>query len=57
MVIENGKLDIALEQYTLDIEEVKRSIKRFLDYDTDKIICYHGGIYENEIKKSLKAFN
>jgi DNA polymerase elongation subunit (family B) len=57
LVIENGKLDIALEQYTLDIEEVKRSIKRFLDYDTDKIICYHGGIYENEIKKSLKAFN
>jgi hypothetical protein len=26
-------------------------------YDIDRIICYHGGVYENEIKKSLKTFN
>lgn len=55
LVIENGKLDIALAQYTLDIEEAKRSIKKFLEYDIDRIICYHGGIYENEIKKHLKT--
>ncbi len=54
LVVENGNLDIALPQYTLDIEEAKRSIKKFLDYDIDRIICYHGGIYENEITKTLK---
>ena len=54
LVVENGKLVIALPQYTLDIEEAKRSIKKFLNYDIDRIICYHGGIYENDIKESLK---
>lgn len=52
LVIENGKLVIALPQYTLDIEEAKSSIKKFLCYDIDRVIYYHGGIYENEITKN-----
>ncbi|KLE15340.1 MBL fold metallo-hydrolase [Clostridium sp. C8] len=54
VVLENGKLDIALPQYTLDINEAKKSIKKLLEYDIDQIICYHGGIYENNIIESLK---
>lgn len=54
LVVENGELVIALPQYTLDIEEAKRSIKKFLNYDIARIICYHGGIYENNIKELLK---
>ena len=54
LVVENGELVIALPQYALDIEEAKRSIKTFLCYDIYRIICYHGGIYENEILKTLK---
>lgn len=53
LVVENGELVIALPQYTLDIEEAKRSIKKLLNYDINRIICYHGGIYENHIKESL----
>ncbi|MDV4150537.1 MBL fold metallo-hydrolase [Clostridium sp. AL.422] len=54
LVVENGKLVIALPQYALDIEEAKMSIKKFLCYDIYRIICYHGGIYEKEIIKTLK---
>lgn len=53
LVVENGELAIAL-QYALDIKEAKNSVKKFLNYDIERIICYHGGIYENEIIGALK---
>lgn len=54
LVIENNKLTIANPNYTLDLGEAKESIYKFSNYDIDKIICYHGGIYTEEIKSSLK---
>ena len=54
LVIENNKLAIANPNYTLDMSEAKESICKLLNYDIDKIICYHGGIYTEEIKSSLK---
>ena len=54
LVVENGELVIALPQYTLDMEEAKNSVKKFLNYDIERIICYHGGIFENEIRDALK---
>lgn len=54
LVVENGELVIALPQYTLDMNEARKSIKKFLNYDIDRIICYHGGIYEKDIIKTLK---
>lgn len=54
LVIENNKLDIANPQYTLDMKQASESIDKLLRYDVDKIICYHGGIYQGDIKKSLK---
>jgi len=53
LVILNGKLAIANPQYTLDINEAKKSINKLLNYDIQKIICYHGGIYQEDIKNSL----
>ena len=54
LVIENNKLEIANPQYTLDMREAKESINKLLKYDIDRIICYHGGIYQSDIKKSLE---
>lgn len=51
--VSNGKLMIANPQYTLDIAQAKESARKLLCYDIKKIICYHGGIYEKDIKKSL----
>lgn len=53
LVVEDGELAPAVPKYTLDIEESKRSIKKLLDYDIDRIICYHGGSYTKDIKESL----
>lgn len=54
LVIENNKLDIANPQYTLDMGEAKKTINKLLNYDIDRIICYHGGIYQSDIKRSLE---
>ncbi len=54
LVIEDNKLVIANPQYTLDMYIAKKSIKKLLDYDIDKIVCYHGGVSEEGIKDSLK---
>ena len=53
LVIENNELVIANPQYTLDMAEAKKSIIKLMDYEIDEIICYHGGIYRSDIKKSL----
>jgi len=55
LVLENDKLAIANPNYTLDMSEAKESIYKLLNYDIDKIVCYHGGIYTDEIKSSLKS--
>jgi glyoxylase-like metal-dependent hydrolase (beta-lactamase superfamily II) len=53
LVIENDKIGIANPQYTLDIAEAKKSIDKLLNYEIDRIICYHGGIYMGNIKAAL----
>lgn len=55
LVVENNKLAIANPQYTLDREEAKKSINKLLNYNIDQIICYHGGIYQSDIKNSLES--
>ncbi|MEG6521535.1 MBL fold metallo-hydrolase [Desulfotomaculum sp. 1211_IL3151] len=55
LVVEDGKLLIANPQYTLDIVEAKKSIKKLLNYQIDKIVCYHGGVYTKDIKESLQS--
>lgn len=44
--LENNQLVIANPQFTLDIENANKSISKILDYDAEKYICYHGGIYK-----------
>ena len=54
LVVEDDKLAIANPQYTLDIAEAKNSIKNLLNYEIDRIICYHGGMYTEDIKGALE---
>lgn len=54
LVIENEELVIANPQYTLDIEEAKKSVEKLLNYDIDRVICYHGGIYTKNIVEALE---
>jgi glyoxylase-like metal-dependent hydrolase (beta-lactamase superfamily II) len=54
LVVENGELGIANPQYTLDMREAKNSIKKLLNYDIERIICYHGGVFTENIREALQ---
>jgi len=56
LVLENGELIGANPQYTLDMATAQKSIKKLLNYPIDRLICYHGGVYEKNVKESLQKF-
>jgi glyoxylase-like metal-dependent hydrolase (beta-lactamase superfamily II) len=53
LVNEGGKLRMAVPEYALNMEEAKDSIRNLENYDIEKIICYHGGVSEIDVKSSL----
>lgn len=55
MVAEKGKLLLANPQFTLDMDEAINSIKKFLEYDIQQIVCYHGGIITEDIHSIIKT--
>jgi glyoxylase-like metal-dependent hydrolase (beta-lactamase superfamily II) len=54
LFLQDSELLISLPMFTLDTEQARRSAKKLLDYDIEKIIRYHGGVYEGGIKTALK---
>ncbi|RDU24675.1 MBL fold metallo-hydrolase [Anaerosacchariphilus polymeriproducens] len=55
LVSEDGVLAIADKRFVLDEEEEIKSIEKIMNYDIEKIICYHGGEYSsNRIKEELR---
>jgi glyoxylase-like metal-dependent hydrolase (beta-lactamase superfamily II) len=54
LVNEGGKLRMAVPEYALNMEEAKDSIRNLENYDIEKIICYHGGVCDTDVKSSLK---
>lgn len=55
MVAANGKLMGPVPRATPDMKTAAESLKRFLDYDIEKVICYHGGIVSINGKAELEA--
>lgn len=54
VVIEEGKLAIANPAYTLDMDAAIRSIQLLLDYDIERIVCYHGGRFHKDAGQALR---
>lgn len=54
LAIENGELEIAVPQFTLNIAEAKESVSKLLEYDLDRIICYYGWEYQEAIPAALR---
>jgi glyoxylase-like metal-dependent hydrolase (beta-lactamase superfamily II) len=54
LTLDNGKILMANPQYTLDMAQARESAKKFLKYDIEKIICYHGGVFEGDCKTALE---
>lgn len=53
MTEQNGKLGGANPKYTFDMELARENIRSFLAYDIETVICYHGGVFTEEIKRTL----
>lgn len=53
LAIENNKLVIANPEFTLDMNKCIQSIKKIQKMTFNKIICYHGGVIENNINLLL----
>lgn len=51
--IDNGCLAGPNPKYTYDMEEGLESVKRFAGYDIENIVCYHGGLYNEDANKSI----
>lgn len=54
IVIENGYLEIANPQFTLDLPRAIASIKKIARLDIEKLICYHGGVVHKNIQELLQ---
>lgn len=53
LVVENGILNIANPQYTLNLPAAIRSIEKLIELDINELICYHGGIVRENVKGQL----
>lgn len=50
-----GQLQYPNKVYTLDMEQAIQSLDRFLDYEIDQVICYHGGVCRDHIQERLST--
>jgi glyoxylase-like metal-dependent hydrolase (beta-lactamase superfamily II) len=55
LTADQGQLQYPNEKYTLNMEQAKQSISRFLDYEIDKAICFHGGVCREAVKERLST--
>lgn len=53
LLIDGGLLVPAPQYINFDQDLAIKSLKKFIRYDIEKVICYHGGVYDNNINQSI----
>jgi glyoxylase-like metal-dependent hydrolase (beta-lactamase superfamily II) len=53
LVVEGGELEIANPHFTLDLPLAIKSVEKLLNLEIDKIVCYHGGVVEDNIHQKI----
>ncbi len=53
MVVRDGQLFGPDPQYTLDLDEAMRSLKKLTRYDIETVICYHGGSFSDQVNSRI----
>lgn len=54
LVIENGAFNIANPAFTLDMQQALKSAEKIKNLNPLKIICYHGGIMDENVNEKLE---
>ncbi|MGZ4902816.1 MAG: MBL fold metallo-hydrolase [Halobacteriota archaeon] len=55
LVVTDGTLQGPNPQATFDLATAMKSVKKLTHYDIKTVICYHGGIYGDDVNKRLAA--
>ncbi|WP_339787672.1 MBL fold metallo-hydrolase [uncultured Imperialibacter sp.] len=53
VVVENGELEIANPQFTLDMPTALASVKKLERLAIDSLVCYHGGLFGRDASAAL----
>ncbi|MBS4172839.1 MBL fold metallo-hydrolase [Bacillus sp. FJAT-49736] len=53
MVISNGNLQGPVQRNTPDMETALQSLGKFVDYDIESVICYHGGYSNDNVQEQI----
>ncbi|MDE3840656.1 MBL fold metallo-hydrolase [Bacillus methanolicus] len=54
MICVEGNLRGPVEQTTLDMDTALRSLEKFLEYDVEFVVCYHGGLCNMNAKGQIQ---
>ncbi|WP_123039578.1 MBL fold metallo-hydrolase [Cohnella candidum] len=57
LTIEGGKLAPPAPHLCSDPDQALRSLKRFEEFDIQRLICYHGGFYRENANHDINALN
>ncbi|MDO3408702.1 MBL fold metallo-hydrolase [Saccharibacillus sp. CPCC 101409] len=52
--VENGALAGPSEPYTPDMNQALRSLEQLAELEIDRVLCYHGGLYEGDVRGALQ---
>ncbi|WP_338472313.1 MBL fold metallo-hydrolase [Niallia sp. XMNu-256] len=55
MTADQGQLQIPNPKFTLDMDQALVSLNKFLDFDIETAICYHGGVCRDGIKERIST--
>ncbi|WP_442600805.1 MBL fold metallo-hydrolase [Paenibacillus sp. KN14-4R] len=53
LFVENGELIGPPRAFTLDMEAAIKSVQKLTEYDIETVICYHGGVYQNNVNERI----
>jgi glyoxylase-like metal-dependent hydrolase (beta-lactamase superfamily II) len=51
--VEDGRLQGPVAMYTPDMPTALQSLGKFAAYDIRRVICYHGGSYDQDVQKNI----
>jgi len=49
----NGQLVGPKPEFSSDIDTARKSLKKLTQYDIETVICYHGGVYKDNVNSRL----
>ncbi|TMV44996.1 MBL fold metallo-hydrolase [Paenibacillus mesophilus] len=53
MIVNDGQLFGPTPEHAYDIEMARQSLRQFLRYDIETVICYHGGVFRGSVNERI----